>query len=253
MFFNNHVSTRSILTNNENATVRRSKSNGENGTKKAFNENSVKTPLCKDGSKSVQTTQRRRRAFGDISNRKAAGAAGGGKGTVLKQKAFNDATQGLLKPGNSKVLLPQSSNKNRIAQVTFSKTPSIQLKSAASKRESSTEYDGVFGVTTRWSNELSGESRSLFDLVPEDELNLVSDFRDEMMERRKKESLERDRMELERCEEKLLKQLNNFHQVNEKDIEEMGTMAATCGIYGEEDEELDLWNQTLPWEEEDEI
>merc|ERR1711957_354704 len=70
------------------------------------------------------------------------------------------------------------------------------FKSSGSKREqrtSSTEYDGVLGVTTRWSkNDSTEEDRSLFDLVPEDELNLVSDFQDEMMERQEKESCEKD-------------------------------------------------------------
>jgi len=250
-----------ILANNENTTVLRSKTSSENGTKKeVFNENSIKTPLHnkdKDCSKAGQATQRRRRAFGDISNRKAIGAAGGGKGgAALKQNAPNDTTQGFLKPINSKVL------QSRTTQVKFSKTPSVKrgrsgLNSAGSKSEqrtSSTEYDGVFGVTTRWSNaDIAEEGRSLFDLVPENELKLLSDFRDEMMERRTKESFKRDRLELGRCEEHLLDQIREFHEVNEKDIEKMGTMAATLGIYGEKNKELDFVNQKLPWEEEDEI
>merc|ERR1711957_440606 len=118
------------------------------------------------------------------------------------------------------------------------------FKSAGSKREqrtSSTEHGGVFGVTTRWSKEnLAAEDRSLFDLVPDDELNLVSDFRDEMTERREEESREKDRLEHEKCEEQLSEQIREFYELNDKDIEEMGT-----------NEELDFLNETLPWEEED--
>lgn len=276
MFFN-PASTRSTLANNENATVLRSKYNGEHGTQKAAShENNVKTPYpnkSKDGasSKSGQTSQRRRRAFGDISNRKAIGAAGGGKGGALpKQKAPNNATQGLLKPGNSKVIIPSSSTKNRTAQVKFVKTPSTKsvaannsrhgfgggsrLKSAGPKRElhtSLTDYDGAFGVTTRWSkDDIAEESRLLFDLVSEDELNLVSNLRDEMMDRRSKESCETDRLELERGEEQLLEQIREVREVN---VEEMGTMLATCSICREEDEKLDLLNENLPWEEDDDF
>mmetsp|Transcript_28059 Transcript_28059/g.51764 ORF Transcript_28059/g.51764 Transcript_28059/m.51764 type:complete len:298 (-) Transcript_28059:163-1056(-) len=276
MFLNNSASTRSILTNNENATsIRRSKSIGENGTKKAaFNENAAKTPhRNKDAasSKGGQTTQRRRRAFGDISNRKGAGAGGGKGGVVLKQTTSNNATQGSLKPGNNKVLFPSSSTKNRTAQVKFSKTPSTKsaatnksrlgggsgMKSASSKpkqRASSTEYDGVFGATTRWSNDdVAEESRSPFDLVPEEELNMVSNLRDEISERRQKEDDERDRLELERCEEQLLELGRAVHEVNKKDMEEMGTMLGSCGMYGEDGDEWDLLDQKLPWEREDEI
>lgn len=235
--------------NNASSTVFRSKSSVENDT-----------PLRKDSSKAAPITQRRRRALGDISNRKTVGVAGGGKGAVLKQKASNDATQEVLKSSN---IFPPSSTKNLNAQVKFSKTPSAKsgvggggCKISVSKKceqpISSTDYDGVFGETTRWSNhDTTQEDRPLSDLFPRDELNLVSDFRNEMMDRQKKEDYEKDRLDIKTCEEQLLEQINELHKVNEKDIEEMGTMTTSCGIYGEKHEELDLLNQKLPWEEED--
>merc|ERR1712194_795340 len=130
---------------------------------------------------------------------------------------------------------------------------SDRQESKRDQHTSSTDFDGVFGVTAQWSNDnIAEESRLLFDLVPEDELNLVSNLRDEMMDRRTKESCEAGRLELERGDEQLLEQVLEIHNVNEKDIEEMGTTLATCSIYGEKDEGLDLLNQKLPWEEEDE-
>lgn len=280
MFLNNRASTRSILANNENSTaVPRSKSFGENGSKKAaFNENTMKTPhRNKDkasSSKNGQTTQRRRRALGDISNRKTVGSGGGGGkgGVTLKQTTSNIAAQGSLKPGNSKVLFPSSSMKNRTAQVKFAKTPASKntatnkarlkggsvMKSVNTKpkqRASSAEYGGVFGATTRWSNvDIADESRSPSDLVPDEELNMVSDLRDEVLERRKKASDERDRLDLARCDEQLMEQVHAFHEANDRDIAEMGTMLGNCDISGEEaDDQWDLLDQKLPWEEEDEI
>ena len=127
MFLNNPAATRSILTNNENvASFHRSKSIGgehnNNVTKKtSFNENSIaatKTPGGKGLSKNNgQTTQRRRRALGDISNRKGTGAGGasGKGGLILKQQQTT----------TSKV--------NRTNQVKFSKTPSTNKSSTNTK------------------------------------------------------------------------------------------------------------------------
>mmetsp|Transcript_11190 Transcript_11190/g.24609 ORF Transcript_11190/g.24609 Transcript_11190/m.24609 type:complete len:286 (-) Transcript_11190:73-930(-) len=262
MFLNNPASTRSLLTNNENApSIHRSKSIGGNGTKKAaFNENAVKTPhQNKDASskaKGGQTKQRRRRAFGDISNRKSSGGgSGGGKGAVvLKQTSSNNATQG---------------SKNRTSLVKFSKTPSTKItatnkarlgggsgmKSANSKpkQRAPSEYDGVFGATTRWASDdiIADESRSPFGLVPEEELDMVSNLRDEMSDRRQKESDERVRLELVRCEEQFLEQMRTVHEVDEKDVDGLGSMLGSCGISGNETDKWDLLDQKLPWEEED--
>lgn len=271
MFLNNPASTRSILANNENATTGpRPKSLGDNGAKKAvFNENAMKTPhRNKASSKNGQTTQRRRRALGDISNRKVAGGAGGGKGGVaLKQTTSINATQGSLKSGKS--LFPSSSAKTRTAQVKFSKTTAakgvatnkarlgggIGAKASDSKskqRTSSAGYDGVFGATTRWSvDDITDESRSPFDIVPEEELNMVSDVQDEILECHKKKNDERDSLEQERCDKQLLEQICAVHEVNDREIAEMGTMIGSCAI--SRDDPWDLLDQKLPWEEEDEI
>lgn len=270
MFLNNPASARSILANNENATtIHRSKSIGENGSKKAtFHENTAKTPHCnKDAasSKGGQNTQRRRRALGDISNRKSAGGGGSGVkgGVILKQASSNNIT-GPLKSANSKVLFPSSSTKNRTAQVKFSKTPSANNASSKARlgggaglnssnpkpkqRAPTSEYDGVFGATTRWAREdIAGDSRSPFDLIPKEELDMFSNFRDEIQDRQKKESDERDRLELERCEEQFLEQVNDI------DIDGLGNMlGGSCDITGDDPtDEWDLLHQKLPWEEED--
>lgn len=264
MFLNNPASTRSLLTNNENTTsIRRSKSIGENGMKKAaFNENAVKTHGNKDAASSKakggQTKQRRRRAFGDISNRKASGGgadSGGKGGVILKQSSSNNnATQG-------------SKKSSRTSQVKFSKTPSTKstatskarlggsgMKSANSKpkQRASSEYDGVFGATTRWASDdtIADESRSPFGLVPEEELDMVSNFRDEMFDRQQKESDERVRLELVRCEEQFLGQIRAV-EVEKKGVDGLGSMLGSCGISGNETDEWDFLDQKLPWEEED--
>jgi len=257
MFLNNPVSTRSILSSNENATAFiRSKSNSEN----TFNEKTLKTPHCnKDGapSKSGQTTQRRRRAFGDISNRKTVVTKGGGKGgAVSKQKL----------PNNNLTKRSSVSINNGTAQVKFFKSPSTKMASVnkprpelgaesslkSSKHEQHTmpeNSDQVVGVTTRWSDEnIAEESRSLFDLVPEDELNLVSNLRDEMMDKQTKENCQVERLEIAKGEKQLLEQVRELHQA---DVQEIGTMLSTCNIHLEKDGELDFLNQKLPWEEED--
>lgn len=248
----------------------RSKSVGENGAKKAaFNENAVKTPhRNKASSKNGQTTQRRRRVLGDISNRKAAPGVGGGKvGVALKQTTSINAAQRFLKPG--KALFPSSSAKTCAAQVKFSKTTAAKsvatskarhgwgsgVKGANSKlkqRTSSAGYDGVFGATTRWSvDDITDENRLPFGIIPKEELNMVSDLQDEMLERRKKKKHENDSLEQERCDKQLLEQICAVHETNDKDTTEMGTMLGSCGISG--DDPWDLWDPKLPWEEEDQI
>jgi len=260
MFLNNPASARSLLANNENAASvhRRSKSIGENATKKAsFDENAVKMPhrnkdASSKGTKVGQTKQRRRRAFGDISNRTASGGgSGGGKGgAISKQASSNKNAQG--------------SRTNRTSQVKFSKTPSskstgtnkarlggsgMQGANSKAKQRTSSEYDGVFGATTRWMDDVD-ECRSPFGLVPKEELDIVSNLRDEMMDRQQKESDERVRLELARREEQFLEKIHDAHEVN-KDVDGLGSMLASCGISGNETDEWDLLDQKLPWEEED--
>ncbi len=281
MFLNNPAPTRSILNNNENSTagLRAKSIGGENGggglKKTTFNENSVaKTPhRNKDATKGGQTTQRRRRALGDISNRKGGGggATGGKGGVVLKQQSNNTTTQSALKLGNSKVLFPSSSTKSRTSQVKFSKTPSTKsntsnkarlgggsgVKSTTSSKpkakqsNSLDEYDGVYGITTRWADDVNhgDETRPPYGLVPEEELFMAENIRDEMQERRQKEKEERDRLEDERHEALLDASVQAFHEQNDRDIAEMGTIQ---DILGEDDNNgWDLLDKKLPWEEED--
>lgn len=275
MFLNNPASARSsVLAGNENAALRRPKSNVEGGARKAsFNENNVaKTPhRNKDaaapskGGGGGQTAPRRRRALGDISNRKASGGSGGGgKGgaVVLKQSSSSNVTLG-SKPGNGK---------NRAAQVKFSKTPSTKgpsannkarlggsgLKSVNSKPKqrpsSSSEYDGIYGATTRWSDfSLGDEGRSLFDLIPEGELDdPVEKMREERWERREREREESDRLEEEGNKGHLAEALWSVDESNRKDIADLATSASGNG----RSDDVDRWDfldRKLPWEEEDGI
>jgi hypothetical protein len=272
MFLNNPASSASVLSNNENvaAVHRSSKSIVEKGTKKAsFNDENVKTPhrSNKDtaivGKGGQQTAQRRRRAFGrDISNRGQAGGESGVKGDAsLKQ------TSTKFGGNNGKASFPSSSTTNRASQVAFSKATfaegagadSARLEGggglrgadAKSKPRTQEEYDGVFRATTRWADDDVGdETRSPFDLVPEEELNMVSKLRDESSELRKRENNELDRLELERCEEHFMEQIRAVHSVNEKDMLDYGGIEG-LGICGDERSALDLLDSKLPWEEED--
>ncbi|KAL3777396.1 hypothetical protein ACHAW5_004225 [Stephanodiscus triporus] len=271
MFHNNPASSARV-SNNENAAAihRSSKSVVEKGTKKAsFNDENVKTPhrSNKDaaivGKGGQQTAQRRRRAFGrDISNRGQAGGDSGGKGDAsLKQT--------LTKFGgnNGKASFPSSSTTNRASQVAFSRATFAEGAGANNarleggsgargvdakpKQRTQAEYDGVFGATTRWADDDVGdESRSPFDLVPEEELNMVSKLRDESSDLWKRENKEMDRLELERCEEHFMEQIRAVRLVDETDMQDYGGIEG-LGICGDERSALDLLESKLPWEEED--
>lgn len=283
MFLNNQASTRSILANNENATAsmisRRSKSIGTKKGLAAFNENAmnVKTPhngnknnkdASSSSSKSGQKTQqRRRRALGDISNRKAGGGGlGGGKGgVVLKQK--NNATQGALKKSASSTAKPRTSQ-----VVKFSKTPSAKIsasnkarlggggsatKSSKPKQQrAESEYDGVFGATTRWSTAndfIDDDARNPFDIVPGDELDVCDNFREELWEKQRKKKEVKDGKEMRKSEEGFVESVRSVGEANKKEVQDL------CNSFGrvsgggddDDDDEWDMLNQKLPWEEED--
>ena len=266
MFLNNPATTKSILTtNNENATaVHRSKSiGGENGTKKAtFNNNhAVKTPhRNKDGTVpskgGPQTTQRRRRALGDISNRKgAAGGGGGGNGAankgglVLKQQSSSLKSVKFSKTPSNKSTATKARGGSGVKKGSASNS-TTKSKQQQSQGESSTdEYDGVFGVTTRWSNfDTEDEIRSNpLDLFrDEDELDFVDKFREEMWNEERKEKEERDRLDDERDERRFEEMIRSVDEQNEKDMEELALRNGDDGIVD------DLLDQKLLWEEEEE-
>jgi len=271
MFLNNPAPTRSILNtnNNENATsFHRSKSlggGGENNNnimkkKTSFNENSVhKTP---GHSKQLnggngQTTQRRRRALGDISNNRKGGLGGGGSG----------------KSGGSLVLKKQSTTntKNRTSQVKFSKTPSAkgpnttnksrqlgnneggglksinskskQLSSTNTQSSTTTDYDGIFEATTRWADDVNEceTDRSPYDLVPKEELDMVSNIRDEMAENAQIQRDENDRLENEHDDELFRKSIRSVSEADGLSGNDLG--------FGINDDPL--FDDKLPWETEE--
>jgi len=243
--------------------------------KASFDENSIsKTPhRNKDAKGGAPTTQRRRRALGDISNRKAAGGkAGGGKGgaVVLKQQTTT------TKSSNNTQGFPSKSNRATAQQVKFAKTPSVKGSNGATapgnksrlggsamkqgankskqqskqKQQQSEEYDGVFGTTTRWSSIDDDLGHSPFDDVNfKEEINMVDDLREEMFEKRKKEREEQDRADLAKNEALLEKQIRAFHKQNEEDMKKFQVLPFSK----KEDNEWDLLEDKLPWEEEDEI
>ena len=271
MFLNNPATTKSILTtNNKNATaVHRSKSiGGENGTKRATfnnnNNNAVKTPhRNKDGAVpskgGPQTTQRRRRALGDISNRKgAAGGGGGGNGVankgglVLKQQSSSLKSVKFSKTPSNKSTATKARGGSGVKKgSTSNSTTKSKQRQQQSQGESSTdEYDGVFGVTTRWSNfdieDERGRSNPLDLFRDEDELDFVDKFREEMWDEERKEREERDRLDDERDERRLEEMIRSVDEQNEKDMEELALRNGDEGIVA------DLFDQKLLWEEEEE-
>jgi hypothetical protein len=250
MFVKKPASSSSCV-HNENAAVHRStKSIIDKGTKKApFNGENVKTPHRGNKDASIigkggqQTTQRRRRAFGqDISNRVQVGGEAGSKGGDLASKQTSTKTD--------KVMLPSTSTANRASQVALGKVSFADGNPAVNRARNGGEsvaraadvkqYDGPPEVTTRWASDVVGEkTRSPFDLVPEEELSLVSKFRDESSDLRRKEIKERDRLELERCEELFMEQIRDIGGIDDRDID---------------GEERSTWNflaDKLPWEEVD--
>jgi len=262
MFLNNSTAStrRSILANNENASNHRVKSLGVNGgginKKTSFEENSVRTPHGKKelGDKGGQTTQRRRRALGDISNRKGGkyAANGDGSGKVVLKPSNN--AQGKT---NNKVLFPSSSAKNR-TQVKFSKTSESKdtvstksklggggLKSTSLKPKTRTiEYDDIYGPTTRWAQEVE-EDRSPYETVPKEELDAMDDLFASLEERSRKESEELDkteRQELEMDEER------SAHLLRLSD-DGLGAGFDSCAIL-DDDPLSEQLEEKLPWEEE---
>ena len=269
------ASSTGVLFNNENASAvhRSSKSIVEKGMKKAsFNDENVITPHRnnKDAAIAVkggeQTAQRRRRAFGrDISNRGQAGGEAGSKGDLASKQSSSKAYG-----SNTKACFPSSSTANRVTQVAFSKTTFAESVVANSEqlaggsgakgadadakpksRSSGVEHDGVFKATTRWaSDDVRDEIRSPFDLVPEDELYIFSKLRDESSDLRKKENDKRDRLELQRCEERFMEQIRAVQVMDEKDMKHYGGIDAFENG-ADESSAWDLLDSKLPWEEED--
>jgi hypothetical protein len=194
MFLNNASSLatrtpRVIHSNNENAAtaLRATKS-------LASDNNNLTTKTPKTIGK--ETQQRRRRALGDISNRK--GSLGttnnntnknGGISVKKQQKQVNFATTPFTKQG--------ASITNNALSKSLKQSPLIHIEPIQEK-EPEHDYDLVLGRTTRWSTaEEQGKNRSPFDVVSKDELFLVDTVLEEIdAKRRQKEKEEQRRMEM---------------------------------------------------------
>eukprot|EP00804_Cyclotella_cryptica_P010524 CCRYP_016325-RA/>CCRYP_016325-RA protein AED:0.17 eAED:0.17 QI:0/-1/0/1/-1/1/1/0/259 len=197
MFLNNvsSLATRTprLHSNNENATLHRSKSLASDPN----NLMAMKTPKSKD----LGTQQRRRRALGDISNRKNGLSATNNNGkagfSALKQQ------QSIVKPKVN--FATPSSNQGhtntKFATVLKPKTPAIHIdpiqESKTQVQEPVRDYDAVLGVTSRWSTDHEGEDRSPFDFIGREELFMVDSLRDEIAARQQQHARdEQIRMEV---------------------------------------------------------
>ncbi|EED96101.1 predicted protein [Thalassiosira pseudonana CCMP1335] len=278
MFLNNApIRTASFQTNNnENIIQQRSKplnNNSENVVsnntmkKTSFNnENSMKTPhrnkdKLLDGGAAATTQQRRRRALGDISNRKGGGLAGNGAtgksgaGKVvvgLKQnKAILFATPS-AKPRNMQQ--QQQLNPPRTANKTPSNSTTIKprlvgggtIPTNRPKTAKSSEYDGVFGVTTRWSEEVNtfDRDRSPFDFIPREEVEMVDTIRREMIENDKKQRLEKLVKEERAFQEELLEQ---YCLVDENGDDGLAEVFDRCDLNGNDEKEDNEEDDTALW------
>lgn len=158
---------------------------------------SMKTPkTIKPG----DTQQRRRRALGDISNRKG-GLAGGGAGKGLSIKKQQTTT--LL---SKKVNFATPSNKQKAAGLAPKpKTPAIHIDPIQEAKLPEHDYDLVLGRTTRWSTDHEDEIRSPFDLISKEEL-FEADTLLEEWDAQSKERARREQRELEEAYEQKLRE-----------------------------------------------
>jgi hypothetical protein len=151
----------------------------------------TKTPKTTLGK---ETQQRRRRALGDISNRK--GSLGGGNNNknlaVKKQqpKQVNFATP--------------SSKPSNIINASKLKQPVIHIEPTIQEKPSEHDYDSVLGRTTRWStSEYDEDNRSPFDIVSKEELFMVDTVLEELDAERRQKGMEEQRRMERLYEEKL--------------------------------------------------
>lgn len=286
--FLNPASSSSIF--NENTITSSQSSSSFHRSSSSKNENSVrplgmKTPhntvkhdssLVKKSGQQQQSTQRRRRALGDISNKNGGGSAAKGSG--------KNGSSGTGIGGGSLALKPLSlnnnqgglrSNKPKNRQVKFSKSgigiksvskPSLSSSSSSTKLQqkkqssSSEEYDGIFGVTTRWSTTHQDHDRPspLEQLPDKDEFDLSTNVAEEIRQHRMKERVRKEKVEEERMEERLRMKrdvlFDHDDETKNDDVEDGLQQLLTnhCNIV-EDDEQEALWElKTSPaWEEEE--
>lgn len=222
--------------NNENAiTAPRAKSLASSDSANIL---AVKTPKNKDG-----TQQRRRRALGDISNRKnglGGGVTGNKNGlSVKKQQQIG------LKPKAVNFATP--SNKQSLKSVVLKQTPTIHIdpiqESKHNQEEPEHDYDSVPGRTTRWSTDHEDEDRSPFDYISKEELFMADTLLEEM-DAREKEKIVEEQRRMEVAYEERLKEASECWDAGLEHVN-LGD-----GVYDEEGESLNMLHQES-WDEED--
>ncbi|KAL7479859.1 hypothetical protein ACHAW6_005578 [Cyclotella cf. meneghiniana] len=196
MFLNNAsaLATRTprLHANNENSNLHRSKSI----TSDSNNLLALKTPKSKD----LGAQQRRRRALGDISNRKNGLSANNnqnkaGLSALKQQQSIAKSKVNFATPSSN-----QERNTTTSATLLKPKTPAIHIdpirESKTQMQEPAHDYEAVLGVTSRWSTDHDEEDRSPFDFISRQELFMADSLREEIAGRRKQmEREEQKRME----------------------------------------------------------
>lgn len=219
---------------NENATtVLRTKSLASSDSNNLL---PTKTP------KDMTQQQRRRRALGDISNRKNGLGGTSSKGLSVKKQ---QQPLTLLKP---KVNFATPSNKQK-SNTIIKHTPSAQLihidpiqENQHATKEPEHDYDLVLGRTTRWSTD-DDDDRSPFDYISREELFMVDSLLEEMDAREK----QKQREEQQRMEEAFDEKLKEAAGCWDAGLEHVDL---DSGCY-EEEESLGFVHRVDSWEEED--
>ena len=225
-----------------------------------------------------QSTQRRRRALGDISNKNGGSAAkgnsgkngsnggiGGGGSLALKPLSLNNNQGGLRsnKSKNRQVKFSKSGSgiKSVSKQPLSSSSSSTKLLQKKQSSSSSEEYDGIFGVTTRWSTTHQDHDRPspLEQLSDKDEFDLSTRVAEEIRQHRLKERVRKEKVEEERMEERLRMKrdvLFDGDDENKNDDVEDGLQQLLTNHFNivEEEEQEALWElKTSPaWGEKEE-
>jgi hypothetical protein len=285
MFINNPASMRgasSILANNENAAKEQQFHHpklSSNGMKKASFHDNAETPHRNNKSaisKVGQTTQRHRRAFGDISNRKVTGGGGGASGggkdnsLVLNRTSSSNLAHGSLKSTANKLTTSNLTHSSKVQYPTLPPSAPSALTNngqgginslrqprqrsssniiTSSKINAAGKRCDVFPSTTRWANDdaIIEDTRSPFYLVSEKEWNMVSDLREEFSTSTQKESEERIRLEIERDEQLFMEKIRD---INDEALATSNPTSNVDGLNGLLDG-LHLLEDKLPWEVDD--
>ena len=201
------------------------------------------------------TQQRRRRALGDISNRKGGlGATNNNKGLSVKKQPSTTTT---VKPKIVNFATPSTKQGGMKLSSTVvvgfkSQTPAIRIdpiqesKHDVKEKEPEHDYDLVLGRTTRWSTDHDEEDRSPFDFISEEELFMGEALLDELDAREKKRQAEEQRKMDAACEEMMKEAQNSWHagleHINGDNVTYEDEVGLTVDSWDESEDGLDLVN-----------